>query len=203
MQIVMSLLNTQSVYLENDALTAIKDSQHRMQAMSLIHQKLYQSENVAYINMPAYIHELTDYLSDSYDTGHAIHFDLDVQQIELDVAQAVPAGLILNEAITNAIKYAFPGETKGTISIIMQSIPGNGLLLDISDNGIGLPPGFDSAKNNSFGMSLMRGLVKQLEGGIQIQPGKGLRIRIEFPHNKIMNPASENGTLYKTTETTV
>ncbi len=204
LQVVISLLNTQSAYLNNEqASAAIRQSQHRMQSRSLIHQKLYQSENVAFINMAAYIHELTDYLSESYDTGHAIHFDLNAEEIELDVAQAVPVGLILNEAITNAIKYAFPDEHKGTITIAMQSIPGNNLLLGINDNGIGLPETFDTGKNNSFGMSLMQGLAKQLEGTLQIKSDKGLSIRIEFPYNKIMKPVPEKGILYKTPGTSV
>lgn len=198
MQIVMSLLNTQSTYLEDDALTAIKESQHRMQAMSLIHQKLYQADNVAAINMPSYIRELTGYLNDSYDMGRHVQYNLDIEEIELDVSQAVPVGLILNEAITNAIKYAFPGEHKGAIDIVMKKVSGSRVMLGIGDNGIGLPSGNVAGEQHSFGISLIRGLVTQLEGSINIMSGKGLCLQIEFPFHTAMKAAETNVTITTT-----
>src|SRR5262249_22759774 len=109
LQIVMSLLNSQSAYIDNEpALTAIHDSQHRVQAMSLIHQKLYNSENLSSIEMSNYIRELAYNLRDSFNAGKHIRFNFNIESIEMDVSQAVPVGLILNEAITNSIKYAFP-----------------------------------------------------------------------------------------------
>lgn len=186
LQIVMSLLNTQSVYLENDAaLTAIRDSQHRIRSISLIHQKLYQSNNVALINMPAYIQELVEYLQDSFDTSYRIHFEVDIEDIELDVTQAVPLGLILNEAISNAIKYAFPSGISGEISIIFQQIAENQFQLNITDNGIGLPADFDIKKCNSLGMSLMKGLSKQLGGSFELINSHGLTIKIIFTEEQI------------------
>ena len=200
MQIVMSLLNTQSAYLENEALTAIQDSQHRMQAMSLIHQKLYQAENVAFINMYAYIHELTSYLRESYDSSHSVYFELDVEAIELDVAQAVPVGLILNEVITNAIKYAFPGNGKGIVTIRMQCLKDNHILLAVSDNGIGLPAGFSNSSHHSLGMNMMQGLVGQLEGNLLIESGQGLKITIRFPYKKIAASVLENESFFDVAE---
>ncbi|MDO6429584.1 histidine kinase dimerization/phosphoacceptor domain -containing protein [Flavitalea sp. BT771] len=192
MQIVMSLLNTQSAYLESDALTAIKESQHRMQAMSLIHQKLYQADNVALINMPSYIRELTGFLRESYDSGRYIQCNLDLEEINLDVSQAVPVGLILNEAITNVIKYAFPGRQRGTIDVVMKKVAGSGILLSISDNGIGLPTGPGAGKKYSFGMNLIRGLTGQLGGTINIVSDNGLCVQIAFPLSTVMKPAPEN-----------
>lgn len=200
MQIVMSLLNTQSAYLEDEALTAIQDSQHRMQAMSLIHQKLYQAENVAFINMYAYIHELTAYLRESYDSSHHVRFELTVEAIELDVAQAMPVGLILNEAITNAIKYAFPGNGKGIVTIRMQCLPDHHILLAVSDNGIGLPAGFSSNNHHSLGMNMMQGLVSQLDGTLLIESGTGLKITIRFPYKKIVASVLENESFFQVTE---
>src|SRR5450755_1598659 len=132
----MSLLNSQSAYLENDAaLTAIHDSQHRVHAMSLIHQKLYNSENVSSINMSSYIRELVTYLRDSFDTGQRVRFELNIEPLEMDVSQAVPLGLILNEAITNSLKYAFPSDMDGMINISLSGTTTNHYLLSISDNG--------------------------------------------------------------------
>ncbi len=180
LQIVISLLNTQSAYLDNeDALQAIQNSQHRMHAMSLIHQKLYQTDNLASINISWYIQELTNYLKDSFDNDNKIRFELNIQSVELDVAQAVPLGLILNEAISNAIKYAFPNQ-KGIITITFKETQENTFLLQITDNGVGLPEGFELTELDSLGMNLMRGLAEQLDGAFDITTGNGVTITIPF-----------------------
>jgi len=181
LQMAISLLNTQSKYLDNkEAIAAIGESRHRMQAMSLIHQKLYQGENTAFVNMQNYIRELVDYLTTSFNTDKKIYFDLQVQNIELDIAQAIPIGLILNETITNAIKYAFHYAENGIISVIMKSHYDNHVLLEIRDNGTGLPTDFDIATSNSMGMRLLKGLAKQIDGTLLIENDQGLKIRIEF-----------------------
>lgn len=186
LQIVMSLLNTQSAYLDNDsAILAIRDSQHRMRAMSLIHQKLYQSDKVAIIDMQEYIQELTSYLDDNFNVNNRIKFQLYVAPIELDIAQAVPLGLIINEIITNAIKYAFPDNCQGMISISMELAEQGDILLVIADNGKGLPPGFDIAGSHSLGMNLVQGLTKQLNGTFVIKSNQGVTVNIRFPHERV------------------
>lgn len=181
LQIVISLLNSQSAYLQNeDALFAIRNSQHRMHAMSLIHQKLYQSTNLASIDLSNYIHELVGYLKESFETNHQIKYVLDLAPLKLDVAQAVPIGLILNESITNAIKYAFDKNGAGKITITLQPESDDTYLLCIADNGRGLPAGFDHQTSRSLGMSLMMGLTDQLEGTFSLEEDNGLRICIRF-----------------------
>ncbi|MBT1707611.1 sensor histidine kinase [Fulvivirgaceae bacterium PWU5] len=178
---IMSLLNSQSAYLNNaEALSAIRDSQHRVQAMSLIHQKLYQSENVAAIDMAFYIHELVEYLRDSFNTRHRIRFEMNVEPVELTIAQAVPLGLILNEAITNAIKYAFPENRNGVITICMKQEAKDHFSLRIADNGIGLPPDFNRESKSSLGMSLMQGLSDDIGARFEIQNDGGTAIAIRF-----------------------
>lgn len=192
LQIVISLLNTQSAYLDNkDALLAIQNSQHRMHAMSLIHQKLYQSENLASIDMSWYIYELVNYLKDCFDTNRKIVFELDTEKVELDVVQAIPLGLILNEAISNAIKYAFPSQDKGIIKISLKNTNGCSYLVIVADNGIGLPDGFDAEARNSLGMNLMAGLSDQLDGTFNIENNDGLQVTITFTKNqKLMGTES-------------
>jgi two-component sensor histidine kinase len=163
------------------ALTAIHDSQHRVQAMSLIHQKLYGSGNLSSIDMSFYIRELVSYLADSFDTGQRIRFELDIKSLEMDVSQAVPLGLILNEAITNSIKYAFPDNRDGIISISLSPTSPQYCLLSIADNGIGMPQHFNNKKPGSLGMSLMTGLSEDLDGNFSIQNNNGTTIKILFP----------------------
>lgn len=181
LQIVMSLLNSQAVYINNDAaFTAIQDSKRRVYAMSLIHQKLYQSENIASIAMPEYIGELVNHVQDSLDTRNRITVEQDIEPLDLDVSQAIPLGLIINESIVNAIKYAFPNGQEGIVSISLQHEGADQLLLNISDNGVGLPADIDIMEHNSLGLDLVRGLAKQLKGHFNIISNKGLRITIRF-----------------------
>ena len=181
LQIVISLLNSQSAFLENkDALAAIQNSQNRMHAMSLIHQKLYQSGDVASIDMNWYIHELVNYTRESFYLSRRISFVLDIDPLDLDVAQAVPLGLILNEAITNSVKYAFPENEKGKITITLKACQDGSYLLSIGDNGVGLPPEFDLFAVESLGMSLMQGLSEQLDGSFAIHNDNGLHLSITF-----------------------
>ena len=181
----MSLLNSQSAYINNEsALTAIHNSQHRVHAMSLIHQKLYSSENVSSIDISLYIRELVSYLADSFNNGQRIRFEFDVEPLELDVSQAVPLGLILNEAITNSIKYAFPNERHGIITISLSSSADHTCMLTISDNGIGLPVHFNTKKPGSLGMSLMNGLSEDLSGTFCAESDKGTIVTISFVHDQ-------------------
>lgn len=181
LQVVMSLLNSQSAFIDNEhALTAIHDSQHRVHAMSLIHQKLYSTENVSSIDMSHYIRELVSYLADSFDTAQRIGFELNIDPIEMDVSQAVPLGLILNEAITNSIKYAFPGDRRGRISISLTKEADNRYELTISDNGIGTP--VNIKKTGSLGMSLMKGLSEDIDANFSIENRNGTLIKVSFAH---------------------
>ena len=183
LQIVMSLLNSQSAYIDNDvALTAIHDSEHRVQAMSLIHQKLYHADNVSSIDISVYVRELASYLSDSFDTGRRIRFEIDIEPLEMDVSQAVPLGLILNEAITNSIKYAFPDMREGLISIVLSNASDDLYFLRVSDNGVGLPANYK--KSGSLGMSLMKGLSEDLDGSFSIENHNGTTIKISFAYDK-------------------
>lgn len=180
LQTVISLLNSQSAYVDDDmALSTIKSSQHRIHAMSLIHQKLYMSENISTINMPVYIKELVEYLKDSFQLKQRIRFEIKIEQLELDVVQAVPLGLIINEAVTNSIKYAFPNDQNGIISITLVAIDTNQHLLSIQDNGIGIPAEFKE-KSNSFGLSLIKGLSDDLEGTFSIENNNGTLLKLNF-----------------------
>lgn len=180
LHIITSLLTSQSVYLKDKvALKAMLDSKHRVQAMALIHQKLYLSENMHSIYMPEYIGELVDYLKDSFSVEGNVVFNIEVAPVRLDVSKAIPVGLILNEVITNAFKYAFPHTAEDKITVKLTE-DGQLVLLSIADNGKGVPEGFDFASCRSFGMTLIRGMVEDLEGVFDIHNSNGLTIQISF-----------------------
>jgi two-component sensor histidine kinase len=181
LQIVISLLNSQAAKLSDDsALSTIRESQHRVQAMALIHQKLYQSEQVARVEMASYINDLIVYLRDAYQQHGLVRFNLSVQPLELDVTLAVPLGLIINEAVTNALKYAFPGDHSGTVTLSLHPVAATTYQLDIVDDGVGLPLGYDPTRSRSLGMTLLHGLSEQLEGTLRINGPPGVNIRLTF-----------------------
>jgi two-component sensor histidine kinase/tetratricopeptide (TPR) repeat protein len=187
LQVVMSLLDSQADSLQDKAaLSAIQESQHRVQAMALIHQKLYQSESLARIPMTEYIEEVVAYLNDSYSLYQPIRFDVEVEDIELDVTLAVPLGLIINEAITNAFKYAFPDERSGTITVRLQRLEQASYELVIADDGVGLPASYDPSRSRSLGMTLIHGFSRQLGGKLIITSPPGMCISLKFQEDQLI-----------------
>lgn len=178
LQTVMGLLEMQLAHPGQSVVTVIRNSQRRVFAMSLIHQKLYQSDDVRIVKMNLYLKELVEYLQDSFAGDKAIRFELNLDAVELKVAKAIPLALILNEAITNALKYAFPGQNEGRIVISVQRKPDGLIHLSISDNGIGLPEDLDQRNINSLGMKLMAGLSNDIDADFTIESKQGTTIRL-------------------------
>jgi two-component sensor histidine kinase len=176
---VICLLESQAIYLENDALKAIENSQHRIYAMSLIHQKLYQSQDIKTIDMKVYLHELIGYLGDSFGSTGLIHFQLDIEPLKLGASQAMPLGLIINEAVTNSIKYAFPENEMRVISVQLRQ-SGEQIKLIVADNGIGMHPDLNTNELNSLGIDLMRGLSRDIKGKIYFDIKNGTKITVIF-----------------------
>lgn len=187
LQIVISLLDTQSTYLlgNDTAFSAIRESQQRMQTIAIIHQKLYKSDNLTLIDIPAYIKELVTNICDSFNSAGAFHFRLDLDPVELDVSQAVPMGLILNEAITNAVKYAFRHGDKGNVIITLRKLEQMQLTFSVCDDGPGFPAEFNIDHIDSLGVNLMKGLSRQLGGSLDIkrnEPHTILSVTFEQKH---------------------
>jgi len=176
---VICLLESQAYYLENDALRAIEKTQHRIYTMSLIHQKLYQSEDIKTIDMFIYIPELVQYLKDSFEIPERIWINLQIGKISLPAAQAIPVALIINEMVTNAVKYAFPGGCRGEVYVSLQYASG-GLRLEVADNGVGIGAELMAGSFNSLGMELIKGLGKELKGDIKLFTEGGVRVIITF-----------------------
>jgi two-component sensor histidine kinase len=189
LHIITSLLESQSAFLKDEAaFEAIRDTQHRVFAMSLIHQKLYQPEkNVTKINMSIYLHEVVNYLRESFETGSRIQFNMEMEPIELDISFAIPLGMILNEAITNSVKYAFLGNTAGVITVLIKKTANRKYRFSVSDNGVGLPKNFDPLKSQTLGMRLIKGLSDDIAANFTVENNQGTAICIEFIVDKNLN----------------
>lgn len=188
LQIVMSLLETQSLYLKDPAaINAIVKSQSRVQSIALIHQKLYKSDNSSLVYMPEYINDLVEYLSDTFEAKKRIHFELDIEKINLDVVRVVPIGLILSELLTNSIKHAFPKGDDDKITVRFGFHDDANLSLTISDNGVGFPAGFEFTSVKSFGLIFVKRLIEENSGSIAITNGQGITFTIMFDKPEITN----------------
>ncbi|NEQ18470.1 MAG: hypothetical protein F6K44_34385 [Moorea sp. SIO3E2] len=185
LQIISSLLRLQSRKVEDpQALSLFKDSQHRVQSMALIHQQLYQSPNLAQINFGKYIQTLTNNLFRSYGINpQTIALNIEVTTAPLTIDVAIPCGLIINELVSNSLKYAFPENQEGKMEISLSSDQQGQLILKVSDNGIGLPDNLDFQSTKSLGLSIVRNLTAQLGGNIILDCSQGTRLEIKFPHS--------------------
>jgi two-component sensor histidine kinase len=176
---VICLLESQAAYLESDALSAIEKSQNRIYAMSQIHKKLYQSADLQTIEMSVYIPELVQYLKDSFHVSDQIYFNYELEKISLDASLAIPISLIINEALTNSIKYAFPDKMRGEILISLYKL-GNQNILELSDTGVGMKEDLHHPDVGAMGIELMKGLTKEIDGEISFDTTSGLKIKVTF-----------------------
>ena len=182
LQIISSFLNLQSGYIEDaKTLEILKSAENRVISMALVHDQLYLSQKLAQIDSASYIKHLASNLFASYNINtDAIKLKINVDKILLGVNTAITCGLIINELISNALKYAFIEGKIGEIKIDFQSNK-NRIILSVSDNGIGLPENVNLQKTESLGLQIVLALTKQLQGKIEIGRSKGTEFRITFP----------------------
>ena len=185
MQVVSSLLNLQSASITDRAvLDIIKKSRDRVHSMALIHERLYQSRDLARIDFEQYLRKLIVHLFNSYrvDPG-TVDLKIDVKDIYLDINTGIPCALIANELVSNALKYAFPPGrgARGEISISFRRAGDGPYELTLRDNGVGLPASFGLETNESLGLQIVRDLVAQLDGTIRVENRGGTVYSIMFP----------------------
>jgi two-component sensor histidine kinase len=182
MQIISSMLGLQSAYVQDQNFTSmLKDSQGRIRSMALIHEKLYQSDNLAYVNFTEYLNSLILYLKNSYNIyDDRITFNMCVDNISLNIDIAIPLGLIINELISNSYKHAFKNNLKGEINVEIFENSDESFLLTVKDNGIGLPQEFDIDNTKSLGLQLVKVLVEQIDGDLKIKNQNGAIFEINF-----------------------
>lgn len=183
LQLISSLLNLQSANLQdNVAQNAIKEGQSRVKTIALIHQKLYQTEDLTNINIKDYLQQLAGLIAETYNPALAsITTEISCEDIELDIDNAVPIGLIINELVSNSYKYAFVGKDNGLISIALSKTSAGELLLKVSDNGVGMQQSIEIDKIKSLGLRLVWLLTKQLKGKIEVSTENRMTVSILFP----------------------
>jgi PAS domain S-box-containing protein len=183
LQIIYSILRLQRRSLQDPRASAsLLDSQNRIESIALIHEKLYQTGNLAQVNFAEYIPGIVSNLVSSYDTSsQAIDLETEVEPIFLDIDRAIPCGLLINELVSNSLKYAFPNQEAGQIKVSLRADENFYMTLIVKDDGVGLPKNFDITQAESLGLQLVQDFVDQLKGRMQIGCSTGTEFRITFP----------------------
>ncbi len=182
LQILSSLLSLQSQQLTDDtAIRAVKSSESRINAMALIHRKLYTVDQNRTVDIKEYITELIQYLVYSYGY-HERNFklDLEIREISIDVDKAIPLGLILNELISNAFKHAYENQPNPRLVINLEYPEANELNIRIHDNGAGMPA-VDEKQRKTFGMKIVSTLIKELKGSLNVKNENGTTYNLHIP----------------------
>lgn len=180
LQMVSSLLTMQGRAIDDEIVKkAIDDGKNRVRSMSLIHQDLYNQENLTEINVRSYIDKLANELFHTYEVeGQDLSLQLDIEEIDLDVDIMIPLGLILNELVTNSLKYAFPNGNNGVLKVMLKQSDGT-IELQVSDDGVGYRQ--DEIREDAFGSILVSSLTEQLEGTLNINTHRGTKTTIVIP----------------------
>jgi PAS domain S-box-containing protein len=182
LSVIYSLLKLQTKYVKEERYREMfHESMDRIKSMAIIHEKLYRSDDLAKINFGDYLTDMVDSLYLSYGLSPGkVTLKKDVEKITLDINFSVPCGLIVNELVSNALKHAFPEGREGEISLSLRRKSKGEIELTVSDNGIGMPEGLDYKKTNSLGLTLVKSLVSQIGGKIELYGEQGTGFRITF-----------------------
>lgn len=182
LQVISSLLRLQSQYAQDKGDVEIfKESQNRIKSMALVHERLYQSEDLASIDFHEYVSLLINSLFRSYGVNtEKITLKTDIEDVLLGVDIAIPCGLIINELVSNSLKYAFPEDKEGEIKITLRTSDESAMALTVADNGIGMPGDLDLTNSGSLGLKLVKILTDQIDGQIELDRSEGTKFRIGF-----------------------
>ncbi len=171
LQLISSLLNLQSAQFTDPSINdALRESQNRVRSMALIHEKLYQSLDLAQVDFAAYLRSLVTFLAPSYrQQTDRVSLDIQATDLHLDLETAIPCGLIVNELVLNALKHAFPDGRRGSLQVGFQQTETGRVCLKVIDDGVGFDKDFEEAAHTSPGLSLVHSLAEQLGGTIHVQ----------------------------------
>ena len=182
LNVISTLLDLQAEAIDDPkALRAMRESRNRVKSIALVHEQLYQSENLAKVDFKRYISDLVSQLFSAYGTNEgSVTLEMDLDDLPVAIDTGIPFGLILNELVSNALKYAFPAGRTGILRIGLKKRDGGTNELLVSDDGIGLPEGLDFMNAESLGFQLVTILVRQLGGQIELVKGRGTTFRMTF-----------------------
>jgi two-component sensor histidine kinase len=188
LQVICSLLRLQRRHVTSEeSRTVFKETENRVRSMAMLHEALYQSDNLNRISAKEYVHDLTSYLFHSYNAANqGINLHVEVEDLSFSIDTAIPCGLIINELVTNALKHAFPAGRKGEISICLHCLADDRWELVVADDGTGLPKDIHARPKESLGLSIVQSLAKQLQGEMESNVLNGAEFRIRFkgrPHS--------------------
>jgi PAS domain S-box-containing protein len=182
MQVISGFLELQSNYIDDPlAVEKLIECQRRVRTMALVHEKLYQSRTLGVINAAEYIKSLIADLMNSYTISTPVDVTVEVDDVNINLDMAIPCGLIINELVTNSLKYAFAGRGSGKLSLVMHHQEDHTFSLTVQDDGVGLPPDYEARSAASLGTQLVNVLVRQLGGEIKAESDHGTRFTIIFP----------------------
>ena len=183
MNTMMSLLSLQAASAADAyAHEALIDAGKRMQAMALLYEELYMSHDFRKASVGDYLSALVDRIIGNFPNSPMVSVSKRFDDFMLDARQLQPLGIIVNELLTNTMKYAFAGRTHGTITVSALLADGT-VMVSIADDGIGLPAGFSLERSNGFGLQLVHGLMQQLRGTMRMGNCAGTRVELEFHPN--------------------
>ena len=186
LQVISSMLNLQKSFVKDpETLNLLEESTNRIATMSYIHESLYRNTDFANISFAEYLQRLSANLIQSYSRSDCeVVLQTVFDEVYLSLEQAIPCGLITNELVSNSLKYAFPDRAQGIITLRIQHVEGGAVELEVSDDGVGLPPGMDFAKNDSLGVYLVQALTEQIDGELVVtsvdQGRKGCSFLVRF-----------------------
>lgn len=182
LQIINSLLNLQSREVRDARSRAVFEKcKNRIDTIALVHEKLYQSADLANINFGEYVRTLTNRLFDAYTPNlPAVELKVNADDLFLEVNKAIPCALAINELVTNSLKHAFPGGREGAVTVALKFQDNDKISLSVADNGVGLPGDFPIEKPETLGMQIINALVGQLHGSMQVEKSSGTMFTIEF-----------------------
>jgi two-component sensor histidine kinase len=182
LQVMSSLLRLQTRYTRDEAARQIlNDSQSRMQAMAVVHELLFESEDLGTVDRGEYLSRIARHLYESQGVSpERVALHIQAQHVSCTIETAVPLGLIVNELVSNCLEHAFPGERQGEITIATEKIGENEWEVIVSDNGVGLPKDLDPARSGTFGLYLVHALAGQLRGSVELTGTDGLKVRVRF-----------------------
>ncbi|MDB6027717.1 MAG: putative Sensor histidine kinase [Verrucomicrobiales bacterium] len=186
LQVITSMLNLQAGYIDDpQMLDLFRECQIRIKTIALIHETLYQTVDLAQINFGDYTRNLTSYIASSMSLGKKqVKVKVEMLPVTFSVDTAVPCGLIVNELVTNSFKHAFPNRLEGTVTVSLTDAHEGQYTLSVSDDGIGLPEGFDFQQSNSLGLVLVHALAGQVDGTVEVVNESGTTFNITFSPKK-------------------